>query len=404
MAASIFETLTRSLSPSILSKAAATYGESESGIEKGLASAMAAVIAPLVARAGDVPLMRNLLGLAKEVPPDTTLVDDPSKVFNRAASSVGESNAVATLRSLVFGGNIQTITNAISNAAGVKPTTAASLFSVALPAVLGYLSRIAVRENLDPAGLGRRLAAERPSVTAALPASLSSLLPGLGEGAANISRAGSQAGAAVREAADGAGLAATSAERKSNATWIAAAFFALLAIGALYALMGRPERRDGGTAGAIGTAGYLSKALPDGTNLRFPAGSTEARLLAFIETNAPVDRETWYEFDRITFETDSATLRSQSREQLSNVAAILKSYSSVRTKIGGYTDNSGDPAANRKLSQARAEAVMAELRTMGVDRSRLEAEGYGDQHPVADNSRAEGRAQNRRVAVRVTGR
>ena len=144
--------------------------------------------------------------------------------------------------------------------------------------------------------------------------------------------------------------------------------------------------------------------LPDGTSLRFPAESTEANLLAFVETNAPVERETWYAFDRITFETDSATLRPQSREQLANVAAILKAYPPVRIKIGGYTDNSGDATANLRLSQARAESVMNELRDMGVTTSRLEAEGYGDRHPVADNATAEGRARNRRVALRVTER
>ena len=76
----------------------------------------------------------------------------------------------------------------------------------------------------------------------------------------------------------------------------------------------------------------------------------------------------------------------------------------MRLKIGGYTDNSGDAAANLRLSQARAETVMNELVTMGVARSRIEAEGYGDQHPIADNATQEGRARNRRVALRATAR
>ena len=108
--------------------------------------------------------------------------------------------------------------------------------------------------------------------------------------------------------------------------------------------------------------------------------------------------------ERTTFETDSATLRPQSREQLSNIAAILKAYPSIRVKIGGYTDNSGDAAANQRLSQSRAERVMNELGAMGVSPSRLEAEGYGAQHPIADNATTEGRAKNRRVALRATSR
>ena len=148
----------------------------------------------------------------------------------------------------------------------------------------------------------------------------------------------------------------------------------------------------------------MARVLPDGTNLRFPAASTEARLLSSIEANTPIGRETWYELDRITFETDSATLRPHSREQLSNIAAILQAYAPVRLKIGGYTDNSGDAATNLRLSQARAETVLNELRTMGIAASRLEAEGYGQAHPVADNATPEGRATNRRVALRLTER
>ena len=76
----------------------------------------------------------------------------------------------------------------------------------------------------------------------------------------------------------------------------------------------------------------------------------------------------------------------------------------MRIKIGGYTDNSGDAATNLRLSQARAETVLNELRTMGIAASRLEAEGYGQAHPVADNATPEGRATNRRVALRLTER
>jgi outer membrane protein OmpA-like peptidoglycan-associated protein len=71
-------------------------------------------------------------------------------------------------------------------------------------------------------------------------------------------------------------------------------------------------------------------------------------------------------------------------------------------KIGGYTDNAGDDAANLALSTDRARAVMGELINMGVAANRLEAEGYGEAHPVASNDTEEGRQQNRRVSVRVT--
>ncbi|HEX9958591.1 MAG TPA: OmpA family protein, partial [Fibrella sp.] len=94
--------------------------------------------------------------------------------------------------------------------------------------------------------------------------------------------------------------------------------------------------------------------------------------------------------------------KPESREQLQNIAAILKAYPAVNLKIGGYTDNVGNAAANKKLSQRRAESAMTELVRLGVDQARLEAEGYGQEQPIASNNTEEGRAQNRRTAVRVT--
>jgi outer membrane protein OmpA-like peptidoglycan-associated protein len=153
--------------------------------------------------------------------------------------------------------------------------------------------------------------------------------------------------------------------------------------------------------GAVATSGFVIRELPGGVSLQFPPNGTEARLLEFIKGSG---RQTWFEFDRLHFGTDSAVLESGSQEQLSNVAAILKAYPAASLKIGGYTDNTGDPAANRQLSQERAEAVRDELIGMGIDASRLTAEGYGEQHPIADNDTAEGRMQNRRVAIHVTAR
>ncbi len=404
MSASILETLTRSLGPSVLARAGELYGESGSAINKGLTAAVAAVMAPLVTRAADPQFTRDLFNIVRDAPAEVALLDEPDKVFTRAIPAVEEAGPFARLRSLLFGKNTQNISSAIASAAGIKSTTASSLLALALPTVLGYLSRLVRRENLDPVAFGRRLAAERAPLAAMLPASLSSLLSagtGLVDDAARV---GGKA-AAGWETADRAATA-VAAPVKSTGTWIAAAIFGLLALGALYALFARTDRGidRGATPGAIGTTGYLSRALPDGTSLRFPAASTETRLLEFIESARPVDRDSWFEFDRINFETDSANLRADSREQLSNIAAIIKAYPPVRVKIGGYTDNSGDPGANLRLSQARAESVMAELRNQGVGSDRIEAEGYGDQHPIADNATTDGRAKNRRVAVRVTAR
>ena len=137
--------------------------------------------------------------------------------------------------------------------------------------------------------------------------------------------------------------------------------------------------------------------------LNIPQNGIENKLITFItDPSKPVDETTWFNFDRLLFDTGQATLQPSSQEQLTNIAQILKAYPNVHVKIGGYTDNTGDPQANMTLSDARAKNVMDALVAQGVDASRLTSEGYGDQHPVADNSTEEGRALNRRIALRVT--
>jgi outer membrane protein OmpA-like peptidoglycan-associated protein len=80
----------------------------------------------------------------------------------------------------------------------------------------------------------------------------------------------------------------------------------------------------------------------------------------------------------------------------------MKAFPAVEIKLGGYTDNVGDSKSNLKLSDDRAKAVMGELVKLGVAASRVKAEGYGDQFPVAANDTDAGRQQNRRIDIRVT--
>lgn len=128
----------------------------------------------------------------------------------------------------------------------------------------------------------------------------------------------------------------------------------------------------------------------------------EANLLEFIKSDKAVDKTTWFDFDRLLFETGSATLKPESQEQLKNIAEILKAYPDVNIKLGGYTDNTGNANSNLKLSGDRAASVKGELVKLGIADARLESEGYGQEHPVADNATEEGRAKNRRISVRVT--
>jgi outer membrane protein OmpA-like peptidoglycan-associated protein len=104
----------------------------------------------------------------------------------------------------------------------------------------------------------------------------------------------------------------------------------------------------------------------------------------------------------IHFETGSANISSDSLDILGVAANALKSApAGTRVEIGGHTDNTGDAAANLKLSEDRANAVRTKLVDLGVPADLLTSKGYGDTKPVADNSTDDGRAKNRRMEFTV---
>ena len=103
----------------------------------------------------------------------------------------------------------------------------------------------------------------------------------------------------------------------------------------------------------------------------------------------------------ILFQIKSAALRSSSFQSLDAVAKILNEDAQVGLEIEGHSDNVGNANFNTKLSQKRADTVMKYLEKKGVASSRMTAKGFGSTQPVAENTTADGRAQNRRVVLKL---
>ena len=105
----------------------------------------------------------------------------------------------------------------------------------------------------------------------------------------------------------------------------------------------------------------------------------------------------------VLFDFNKYTLKPDAREKLAKVSGILLSYPNLQLQIEGYTDNIGSDEYNQKLSEERADAVRDYLVSQGVTQASISAAGYGKADPVADNSTANGRAENRRVQLVVSG-
>jgi outer membrane protein OmpA-like peptidoglycan-associated protein len=105
----------------------------------------------------------------------------------------------------------------------------------------------------------------------------------------------------------------------------------------------------------------------------------------------------------VLFKTGSYELLPGARERLAKVSGIVLAYSGLRLAVEGHTDSIGSDEYNRKLSEQRAEAVRNYLVQQGISSDSITASGFGKSEPVASNDTPEGRQQNRRVELVVSG-
>lgn len=106
----------------------------------------------------------------------------------------------------------------------------------------------------------------------------------------------------------------------------------------------------------------------------------------------------------ITFNTNDATIKPNFQPVLNSIAKVIKEYNKTMVQVNGYTDSTGSTATNNTLSLMRANSVSNYLRIQGVDGNRIVSNGYGSSNPIASNSTASGREQNRRVEIVLINR
>lgn len=107
-------------------------------------------------------------------------------------------------------------------------------------------------------------------------------------------------------------------------------------------------------------------------------------------------------FPDVTFAVDSTSISPTMRNTLDGVAQSMIEYPESLIDVMGHTDSTGSEQYNLDLSRRRAESVANYLVSRGVSRARIETIGYGEQYPIADNTTATGRSENRRVEIRIT--
>ncbi len=392
--ANLLESIKSYISPALISQAADMLGENENHISKSLGSLVPVILSGILNKTNDAGAMESIFRLLVD-DKNSNFLSDPAALISSGNLAQGDPKDLSgELLGKLFGPKVPAIINAISSFAGTKSGTTSSLLGVAGPLVMGVLGNKINADGLNVKGLVNLLHQEKSSILGALPGGLSSIM-GL---ASNLGKPEHHDDPAP----------------SSGNRWMLPLFL-LLALGGGIVYYMKSCANKATTPVEVATpvkvdtvkvevpTGFTKK-LGSGFELKGNKDGIESQLVTFIEdASKVVDKTTWFNFDRLLFETASAKINMEkSADQLTNMVEVLKAFPKVKLRIGGYTDNTGNEVANMKLSQARAEAVVSYLVEKGVDKSRLTAEGYGSQHPVGDNATEDGRAQNRRIAVRVT--
>lgn len=142
--------------------------------------------------------------------------------------------------------------------------------------------------------------------------------------------------------------------------------------------------------------------LPSGKTLEVGEKSSEVKIYKSINESSRTGGNNWISLDRVYFKSGSSNLLPSSEEQLKNIAILLEEFPHAKVKIGGYTDNTGSEDVNLSVSNDRANMVKNALVNLGIDESRMQAEGYGAQHFICEaNDTDICKAKNRRVDIKV---
>lgn len=418
MAINILEISKNAITPSIISKLSGMLGEESFKTQSAVKYTLPAIIGSLINKTSTNEGSSEVLKLIKEGGYDGSMLNNLDTSMLNENKFYGIINGASNILSSLFGHKLKDVTNLISKESGVSSNSASSLLGLLAAIIMSLIGKQVSGNNLNSNGLSGLLSGQKSFLAGLIPSGIAGLLglAGLNKITTNVKNY------QTTEEEKTSGL-------KKFLPWI------LLALGALLLIflwrscskdtapvtkiidsvkketkkidpvyIQAPKTGDDLMDSIHMVIGkFIMKKLPNGAEIVIAENGVETKLLQFIEDQTKVaDKETWFSFDRILFETNKATLRPSSDYQVGNIYEILKAYPNIEIKIGGYTDNTGNPDNNLKLSKERADEVMNALIKRGVDPNRLKAEGYGQQFPVASNDTPEGREKNRRVDVRIS--
>jgi outer membrane protein OmpA-like peptidoglycan-associated protein len=404
----------------LASQASNFLGESENEIQSALGGLVPTILSSLIHKTSETGGINSIMEMINKL--DLGALSNLHNLFDGGKSTVNGlmNNGNGIVESLL-GNKSSGVSELIAKLSGLKNDSSSSLLKMAAPLLMGLIGNQVSGKSGDY--LSDLLMEQKDYVTQALPAGIGSLL-----GYTNLFVDSSNSVNTTLKSAVDQKMETQPSARESNSLlkW----FLPILVGAGLIFYITKDGCNKTVEETITSTEDYADDAAESikdvvvntteglDENLKSAFAQVDESAKTFfeglsIEVGSAADQIKTYILEDFTgnprftiknvnFASGSAQLSPEGQTEVDNLAALMKAYPAIKIDIYGHTDNAGDADSNLKLSEARAIAIMMRLVGKGnIDQSRLTAKGLGQTEPIADNNTEEGRAQNRRIELKV---
>jgi len=414
--------VTRQITPDVIRNAASTLHEDRGSTASALTAAVPSVLTALSDVASSDTGARHLKQVIDEKRRSSPLVDEDRSLFPSGAG--GADDHAATLIDDELGPLSSSIAAAVANASGIKADSAHKLMGGVATVAVAALATTS--SGMGPGALQSILREQRGQWVKRLPGPVATLFNGHGGPA--VAAADRGFGYYDERILTGPAIRELEAPRRSWMIPVILVALALLAIPLLRGLrrprvpalptppaLTQPVPQPSATPPMETTPAPAPEATAPGATEPTPEATTPAPETTNVEPGSLADMAAFlsgtgemtpqaFAPTPLNFAFGSAKPTDASMKTIDQIANLLKQHPAAAIRIESHADNIGAAESNLNLSQARAEAIKNELTDRGVDGSKIETAGLGQEMPIASNDTAEGRAKNRRSEIIVTAR
>lgn len=388
MAVNLVELAKGYLTPDIIQKAGSFVGESESATQKAMNGIVPTLIAAFANQASTTSGAEKLSRMLDAGKYDGSALNNLSSLFSGGETTQKTITQGKDILSSLLGNKTEGLIDQIARFAGIRTGSASSLLALAVPLIMNLLGRQRSTIGQSPSALASLLGEQKGFLSSLLPAGIGSLLGWTGYETGR-----------PRET-----TAYVAPKRETESWFVPLLVLSGIVLAALAWLLSRPSPVQEIPVASRPAARMTDLSLPGGMKVSVPEGSFNYSLHQWLAGTTDTTVPKRFVFDNLNFETGSTKLTPDSIPTVDSLVVILKAYPAVAVRLEGHTDNTGDAAANKKLSLDRAIVVKEIMITGGVADGRIDTDGYGEEKPIAPNETEEGRAKNRRTELVVEKR